>query len=113
MTLVLVAACTTPINVERRYTGTLMGCEDVMTATLTRIRNDFAFTPGDSALVIRGAIGPDGTLAGRFNTQPVGKPAYLLTVSGHAIADSATVAYVTPRCTAHGTLPRRPVSVMP
>jgi hypothetical protein len=111
--LVLVAGCSVPATLQRRYVGELAGCEGATTATLTRIRNQFAFTPADSALVIRGTIGPDGTLAGSLDTQPAGNPAYVLAVSGQIGDDSARVTYATPRCTARGTLARRRISVLP
>ncbi len=74
---------------------------------------DFAFAPGDGVLVIRGKVGPDGALEGNLNTQPAGKPAYVLGVTGRLSMHTATLTYVTPRCQYQATLTEVPVSALP
>ena len=63
-----------------------------------------SFAPGDGALILRGAVAADGGLAGELNTQPPGKPPFLLTVHGHLDEARATLTYATPRCTTTATL---------
>lgn len=98
------AGCESP-PAERRFAGALPGCGGP--ATLTRQGDRFAFAPGDGALVLRGPVAADGGFAAELNTQPPGKPAYPLRVSGVVSEESARVAYATPRCRAEATLPRR------
>lgn len=111
--LAMLAGCAAGASVQRRYTGTLAGCDGTMTGTLTRIGNEFAFAPGNGSLLIRGTVAADGRLAGQLDTQPPGKPPYMLRVSGTAAEDAITVTYETPRCTARGRLSLRPVSLLP
>ncbi len=111
--LATLAGCGTGLSAQRRYVGTLAGCDGNGTATLTRIRNEFAFAPNDGALLIRGTVAADGSLRGTLNTQPPGKPPYMLIVTGQATKDVVTVTYATPQCTAHGSLKLRPVTLMP
>ena len=99
---VVLPACMGP---ETRFTGALDGC-GVTTATLIQRGAAAQFVPGDGTLVLTGTVAADGTLSASLNTQPPGKPPYLLSVSGHLDAAAATLTYVTPRCTAHGTLRR-------
>ena len=87
-------------------TGTLAGCGPATPATLTRAGDAFAFSATDGVLVLHGTTAADGTLAATLNTQPPSKPPFLLTVNGRAAAESVTPSYVTPRCTAAGTLTR-------
>jgi hypothetical protein len=86
-----------------RYVGPLPGC-DLATVTLARKGTQFAFSPGDGALVIAGAIGADGRFTATLNTAQPGRPDFLLQVSGRFAGAQAEVKYVTPRCTATGTL---------
>ena len=111
--LVALSGCSTSLNAQSRYVGTLTGCDGAMPATLTRIRNEFAFASDAGAQVIRGTVAADGTLAGQFNTQPPGKPPFVLRVTGQAAPDAVTVVYATPRCTAQGRLTLRPVTLLP
>ncbi len=111
--LVFLSECGADISAQRRYTGSLAGCDGTMTATLTLIGNQFAFAPANGALVIRGTVAANGSLSGSLDTQPAGKPPYLLTVAGTAAREAVTLTYVTPRCTAQGTLALRPASLLP
>ena len=111
--LATLAGCSPSLTVQRRYVGTLQGCDATMTATLTRIGNDFVLAPSDGSLLIRGTVAADGSLTGVLNTQPGSKQPYLMKVTGHAEASAVTVTYVTPHCTAQGTLALRPVRLMP
>ena len=86
-----------------RYTGALAGC-GLAAATLAQQGPAFTFTPGDGVLTIGGSIGADGSFQGTLNTQPAGKPAFVLQVRGRIAGESATVDYTTPRCHAHATL---------
>ena len=86
-----------------RYTGALPGC-GLAAATLARQGDSFTFTPGDGVLTIPGKIAADGGFSGSFNTQPPGKPPFVLSVAGRIDADLATLDYTTPRCRAHATL---------
>lgn len=108
------SSCSASLSVEQRYVGTLSGCAAPQTATLVLRRKTFAFTPDtDSPLVVRGSIGQDGTIKGELNTQPPGKPPYLLTVTGALGPRRVSVSYVTPRCTAAGQLDLRPKTLLP
>lgn len=101
---VLLTGCAVSSTLQQRYVGTLRGCGSAQTATLTRIRDDFAFSPGGGSLLIRGHVGRDGTLAGQLNTQPKGRAPYVLAVSGRIEGDAATLRYATPRCVQEGRL---------
>ncbi len=105
--LVLVLAVAGCAAAPRRFAGTLAGCGAPLTATLTRAGDAFAFAPGDGPLVLRGQVAADGTLSGSLNTQPPGKPAYMLAVAGRLAPGGATLTYTTPRCTATGELTPR------
>jgi hypothetical protein len=83
---------------EQRFAGWLAGCGESSAATLTRIGDSVAFAPADGVLVLRGTVAADGGFTARLNTQPPGKPAFLLTASGMLTADAAAVRYATPRC---------------
>lgn len=111
--VLLLGACGVPVTLQRRYVGTLTGCGAALPATLVRLRDGFAFSPGDSSLLLRGGIGADGTLAGSLNTQPPGKPPWLLAVAGKLTPTSASVTYTTPRCVAAGTLAVVKLRVLP
>lgn len=93
------ATASTPM----RYTGVLGGCGGIP-ATFTRVAGGFAFAPGDGSLVIRGPVAADGRFSGTLNTQPPGKPPFVLAVSGVASEQAATVSYVSPRCRADAAL---------
>ncbi len=109
-----IAACSAPLSVEQRYVGTLNGCGAPQTATLVRRRTSFAFAPDTAGpLVLHGSVGQDGTIDGGLNTQPPGKPPYLLRVTGTLGPHQASVSYVTPRCTATGQLDLRPKTLLP
>jgi hypothetical protein len=87
-----------------RYHGHLEGC-GAASATLTRQGGRIAFAPADGVLVLRGAVAADGVgFAASLNTQPAGKPPYLLSVSGRFAATTAQVEFVTPRCRVSGML---------
>lgn len=112
--IMCVSSCSAQLSVEQRYVGTLSGCGAPQTATLVRRRAAFAFTPAtDSPLVVRGSVAKDGTIEGQLNTQPPGKPPYLLGVTGTLGPRQASVTYVTPRCTASGRLDLRPKTLLP
>lgn len=112
--MMCLASCSASLSVEHRYVGTLSGCGAPQTATLVRRRTTFAFAPDtDSPLVVRGSVGQDGTIKGELNTQPPGKPPYLLSVTGTLGPRQASVSYVTPRCTASGRLDLRPKTLLP
>jgi hypothetical protein len=104
VTMTLSLAACAPGN-DARYIGALPGC-GLGASTLAHHADHVAFTPGDGALVLQGAVGPDGGFAATLNTQPPGKPEYLLRVSGRIAGDQARVEYVTPRCHATATLTR-------
>jgi hypothetical protein len=104
--MALLAACGVPTSQQTRYTGPLAGCGLAGTATLTRIGDSFAFAPADGVLVLRGQVAPNGSLSATLNTQPAGKPAYVLTVRGRLDDESAVLLYTTPRCAAAATLTR-------
>lgn len=87
----------------QRYSGRLSGCGDVP-ASLVSADRSFSFVPGDGVLVIRGDIGPDSAFDAVLNTQPAGKPAFVLRVSGRLGPTQAMVDYATPRCRAHAVL---------
>lgn len=106
-------ACTTQASLQQRFVGPLRGCGAGQAATLTRIGADFAFAPDNGALLIRGRVARDGSLAGQFNTQPAGKPPYVLAVSGRIADGTATLRYVTPHCTAEGRLHLVPARLLP
>ena len=97
-----VCACAARAH-EQRYTGALDGC-GISTATLNRQGDEAAFTPGDGVLVLRGTVGADGSLIATLNTQPAGKPPYMLKVQARFAGESAAVTYTTPKCTAQGSL---------
>lgn len=112
--IISISACSASLSVEQRYVGTLSGCGAPQTATLVRRRAVFAFAPDSGGpLVVRGSVAPDGTIAGQINTQPPGKPPYLLRVTGTLGPLQASVSYVTPRCTASGQLELRPKTLLP
>ena len=90
---------------QLHYTGALPGC-GLATATLTQHGDAFVFTPGDGVLMISGAVAADGSFTGALNTQPAGKPPFLLSVHGRIGVEQATLDYTTPRCTAHATFAR-------
>ena len=104
LTILALTACITPAAARQRYTGQLAGCAAPMPATLVRQRDRFAFTPDNGALMLRGRITPDGHLAATLNTQPPGKPPYVLAVEGTIDGAAARLRYTTPRCAATGTL---------
>ena len=81
-----------------RFAGQLSGCGETTAATLTRTADAVSFAPSDGVLVLRGTVAADGAFTARLNTQPPGKPPFLLTATGQVDAESATVSYVTPRC---------------
>jgi hypothetical protein len=93
---------------QQRFTGQMSGgqagCEGP--ATLTQAGNEFVFTPGDGVLAVRGTVAGDGALNGQFNSQPPGKPSYVLTVRGRVGEESADLVYQTPRCRTALTLAR-------
>ncbi len=97
------AGCGKPAPHPLRYTGALPGC-GLAAATLARQADSFTFAPGDGVLTIAGKIAADGGFSGSFNTQPAGKPPFMLRVAGRIEAESATLDYTTPRCHAHATL---------
>ena len=107
------AGCGLPGSRQQRYAGTLAGCGGGLPATLVRVQDTFAFTPGDGALLLRGTIAADGTLAATLDTQPPGKPPYELAVRGRIDAAAATLRYATPTCTASGTLAHVPEELLP
>lgn len=114
--VILIAACTgcaDGVSAERRYTGTLTGCGAPLPATLNRLGDGFAFTPGNGALTLRGTVAPDGGLRGALNTQPAGRPPYLLALTGRIDAAAVALRYTTPHCTATGSLAVVPVSLLP
>lgn len=114
LAMMCLASCSASLSVEQRYVGTLNGCGAPQTATLVRRRAAFAFSPDtDSPLVVRGSVGRDGTIKGELNTQPPGKPPYVLAVTGTLGPLRASVSYVTPRCTAAGQLDLRPKTLLP
>ncbi len=82
-----------------RYTGTLAAC-GLAAATLVRIDNKFAFSPGDGALTVEGTVAANGGFAGTLNTQPPDKAPFVLSVRGRILGEMATVDYTTPRCRA-------------
>lgn len=92
-----------PLTYSERYAGRLSGCEDVP-ASLVRTGDSFSFAPGDGVLVIRGTVSPDGGIDAVLNTQPAGKPAFVLRVSGRLERTRAVLDYTTPRCAAHAVL---------
>ncbi len=94
-----------PAAPEARYAGALPDCGGPA-ASLSRRGDVFAFAPGDGSLVIRGRVQGDGGFAGALNTQPPGKPAFVLTVRGRLTEDAATLRFATPRCHADATLAR-------
>ena len=109
----VLAGCGAPLTLERRYTGTLAGCPAALPSTLTRKLAAFAFAPGDGSLIIRGTLAPDGSFDASRNTQPPGKPPFLLRVQGTLDAAGADVTYTTPRCTATGHMTIIPVHLLP
>ena len=114
----LVAACATPLARQARYTGALAGCGAAQTSTLTRVaerggNGSFAFAPADGSLIVRGTVAPDGTLRGSLNTQPPGKPPFMLQVQGLAGTETADVTYITPTCRAEAHLRRVPTRILP
>jgi hypothetical protein len=111
--LVLLAGCGSRVAEETRYRGTLAGCGAPMPASLVAGRGSFAFAPGEGVLVIRGSVGADGAFAGSLDTQPPGKPPFVLSVQGRLDPAAAEVAYATPRCQASGRLTAVPVSLLP
>jgi hypothetical protein len=113
LVLGLLAGCGAHLAEETRYRGTLAGCGAPMPASLIAKGNAFVFAPGDGALVIKGEVGADGAFAGSLNTQPPGKPPFLLRVQGRLDPAAAEVAYATPRCQASGRLAAAPVSALP
>lgn len=88
-----------------RYTGALPGC-GLNAATLSRHGDTIAFAPGDGVLVIQGSVAADNSFAGALNTQPPGKPPFVLTVHGMIGPETASVDYATPRCRSQTTLTR-------
>lgn len=90
---------------EVHYTGALPGCA-LAASTLVRQGGQFAFAPGDGVLVIRGPVSPEGDFSGALNTQPPGKPAFWLSVSGTIGKETAVLDYATPRCQARATFMR-------
>jgi hypothetical protein len=94
-----------PSGHEVRYTGALPGC-GLAAATLTRRDDQFSFTPGDGVLTMLGTVAPDGGFSGSLNTQPPGKPPFLLSVTGRIAEEQATLDYATPRCRAAATFSR-------
>jgi hypothetical protein len=115
--LLTLLGCADENTGERRYVGALAGCEAFAgashNATLTRNADVVVFTPDDGTLMLTGTLAADGTLMLRRNTQPAGKPPYVLTVSGRVAAGQATLTYVTPRCQAHGVLRLVPKTLTP
>jgi hypothetical protein len=106
LTLAVLGGCgLAPAGHEVRYTGALPECGS-SAATLTRQGSEFVFAPTDGSLVIHGIVAADGGFAGQLNTQPPGKPPFLLAVTGHLADESATLSYSTPRCRAEATLAR-------
>ena len=91
----LAGCADTPAH-EQRWHGEVPGCGG--TSTLTRIGDEVAFAAGDGALVLRGAVVADGGFFASLNTQPAGKPAFWMSVSGHLSAEAAQGHYATPRC---------------
>ena len=96
-----------------RYTGPAPACaRGEGPATLTRHGTGFALAPTDGSVVIDGTVAPDGTLSGTLALRPAKLPGgkaptpQAITVSGHADAVSATVAYTAPGCSATLTLAR-------
>ncbi|MDA8253602.1 MAG: hypothetical protein M0Z28_31115 [Rhodospirillales bacterium] len=105
--------CGAALNAQQRYSGTLAGCGETMSATLTRVGDGFAFAAADQSLLLRGKIMPDGRFSGSLDTQPAGKPPYVLSVTGRFGAAAAELRYSTPRCTATGRLDLVPVRLLP
>jgi hypothetical protein len=109
----MLGACGVPLARERRYTGRLDGCGLAGPSTLMRMPDSFAFSPGDSSLIIRGAVAPDGSFAGSLNTQPQGRTPYVLSVQGRVTETAAAVTYATPTCRVSGSLAAVPVRLSP
>jgi hypothetical protein len=107
------AACSTKLTRERRYTGQLAGCALTGPSTLMRSDKTFAFTPGDSSIIIRGPVGADNSFYGSLDTQPPGKPPYLLAVKGRFDAAGAAVSYSTPNCFVNGRLTLVKLNLLP
>jgi hypothetical protein len=106
LALVAVAGCTGAPVEQGRYTGIVSDCGEPQPATLVRMGDRFVFTPGDGAIVLRGQVAIGGVLAATLNTQPPGKPPYLVTLTGRMDDRTAELWYATPRCTSHGRLTR-------
>ncbi len=98
--LLALASCGTPVTRESRYTGQITGCGPATPATLARAEDTFTFAPSDGVLVLRGKVAADGSLTATLNTQPPGKPPYVLSVSGHIDPEAVTLRYATPTCKA-------------
>ncbi len=109
--MLLVAGCGESLTgYGARYTGALRDC-GLSLSTLARRGDQFVFTPGDGALTLAGPVAADGGFAGELNTQPPGKPPFLLRVSGKFEGEQARVSYSTPGCRASGRFSRvRPPS---
>ncbi len=94
-------SCAAPA--AQNYRGTLSGCGDP-TAVLTIEAGRAAFAVNEGVLVLRGTSNPDTTFTATLNTAAQGKPPFVLKAEGKAANGVAQVTYITPRCTAHGSL---------
>lgn len=69
-----------------------------------------AFTPNDGVLVLRGVVGPDGTVHADFDPAGAGHHPFPLRFEGRLGESGVTGTYSSPLCRAHVEL-RSPVPV--
>jgi hypothetical protein len=98
---------------DDRFTGELepaggTHCPEAMPATLVTRAKDHSvtFAPNDGVLLLRGTIGPDGSVAASLNTAPPKHPPHLLSLTGQLGKDGFSGRYETPQCSFKAELTR-------
>ncbi len=84
-----------------RYVGHIVPegtCGAESPATLVVRAGRFNFTPTDGVLLIAGAVGSDGTVAGQLVTPGVDHKPFAMTLAAKITGADVSGSYVTPRC---------------
>ncbi|GBQ64408.1 hypothetical protein AA103196_0857 [Ameyamaea chiangmaiensis NBRC 103196] len=103
-----------PVDAAREPFGDWVGtlktdagtCPDQISSTLQVSRTSVVFTPGDSALVLRGAHHPDGSVHAELVLPDRNHKPLPMVFEGHPDGASFAGVFGTPTCRAHVTLTR-------
>ncbi|GBQ16060.1 hypothetical protein [Swaminathania salitolerans] len=113
--VLLLSACATPPAPSKDprglWTGALVTeqgtCPTESNSTLQINANDITFTPGDSALVLKGRRGPDNLhYHARLAMKDAGRKPYTIVFNGYPVGNAIGGNYGSPSCRAHVVMTR-------